>query len=444
MFTRSQGFEHSVVKRGKINELSLAENIVLELGKQHGFEVTCSKDGREFVPETIAKYDAFLFETTMDLTKEGGDNNPPMPPEGKTAFLKAIADGKGFVGCHCASDTFHSPGARDRNQGRGEIDPYIAMLGGEFIVHGKQQKAWMRVVDANFPGAKGLKDFDLLEEWYALKNFSPDIHVILVEDNEGMTGKMYERPRFPATWARKHERGRVFYTSMGHREDVWQNKLFQELLLGGLSWALGNVEAEITPNLENVAPRAAELTMANGEGNWVQLFNGKDLTGWKTHPDDKAKWEVKDGVLIGTGEKGHLFSERGDYENFRYRMEAKINDHGNSGQYFRTSFGPSFPKGYEAQINSTHRDPVRTGSLYNFVKVYKMLVPPDEWFTQEVIADGNHIIIKVNGKTTVDYVDEKKTYMKGHFAIQQHDPGTIIQVRKVEVMELPATKENLQ
>jgi hypothetical protein len=180
------------------------------------------------------------------------------------------------------------------------------------------------------------------------------------------------------------------------------------------------------------------------EQGWVHLFNGKDLEGWKTHPDDKAKWEVKDGVLIGSGPAGHLFSERGDYENFIYRVEAKINDHGNSGQYFRTQYGPSFPKGYEAQINSTHRDPVRTGSLYGFGKeatVYDMLVKPDEWFTQEVTAIGNHIVIKVNGKTTVDFVDKKNTYTKGHFALQQHDPGTVVMFRKIEVKELPAEKK---
>src|SRR4029077_15592511 len=177
---------------------------------------------------------------------------------------------------------------------------------------------------------------------------------------------------------------------------------------------------------------------------WVQLFNGKDLKGWKTHPKDKAKWEVKDGVLVGSGPAGHLFSERGDYENFIYRVEAKINDHGNSGQYFRTKFGPSFPKGYEAQINSTHRDPVRTGSLYGFgmdATVLAMLVKPDEWFTQEVTAIGNHIVIKVNGMTTVDFVDKKSTYTKGHFALQQHDPGTVVMFRKIEVKELPAGSE---
>jgi 3-keto-disaccharide hydrolase len=187
-------------------------------------------------------------------------------------------------------------------------------------------------------------------------------------------------------------------------------------------------------------PVGAADDKAKDQG-FVELFNGKDLTGWKVHPDDKAKWAVEDGLLVGRGPKGHFFSERGDYENFVYRVEAMINDHGNSGQYFRTQFGRSFPKGYEAQINSTHGDPVRTGSLYNFVKVLDRLHQPDEWFTQEVTAIGNHIIIKVNGKTTVDFVDKKNTYMKGHFALQQHDPGTVVKFRKIEVKELPPGNE---
>jgi hypothetical protein len=182
------------------------------------------------------------------------------------------------------------------------------------------------------------------------------------------------------------------------------------------------------------------------EAGWVQLFNGKDLTGWKTHPSNPGKWFVQDGVLHSGGkETSHLFSERGDYENFHYRIEAKINDKGNSGQYFRTAFGPGYPKGYETQINSTFPDPQKTGSLYNFVKITEQLVEPDEWFTQEVIANGNHIQIILNGKKVVDYKDEKNTHTKGHFALQQHGPApgggpeVHLQVKKVEVKELPAT-----
>jgi hypothetical protein len=206
---------------------------------------------------------------------------------------------------------------------------------------------------------------------------------------------------------------------------------------------------------------------------WVQLFNGKDLTGWKLHPkpggqivevvplekngklvayqgklkkgDVVPLWRVEEGILIGSGPASHLFSERDDYQNFRYRVEAMINDKGNSGQYFRTEFGPGFPKGYEAQINATHSDKIRTGSLY-FPKIRELLVlndaphKPDEWFTQEVIAEGDHITIKVNGKTTVDWHDPENRYKKGHFALQGHDPGTVVKFRKIEVKELPPTK----
>jgi type 1 glutamine amidotransferase len=74
-----------------------------------------------------------------------------------------------------------------------------------------------------------------------------------------MRGGMYQRPNYPATWARKHHKGRVFFTSMGHREDVWENRIFQDLLMGGLAWALGNVDAEIPPNLEKETPEANQL-----------------------------------------------------------------------------------------------------------------------------------------------------------------------------------------
>jgi type 1 glutamine amidotransferase len=139
------------------------------------------------------------------------------------------------------------------------MDPYIAMLGGEFIRHGDQQEATLHVVDPKFPGLAGVSDFRIKEEWYALKNFAPDLHVILVQETKGMKNYDYQRPNFPETWARKHGNGRVFYTSMGHREDVWESETFQKILVGGLSWALGRAEADLTPNLAAVAPKASEV-----------------------------------------------------------------------------------------------------------------------------------------------------------------------------------------
>ncbi len=180
---------------------------------------------------------------------------------------------------------------------------------------------------------------------------------------------------------------------------------------------------------------------AEGEEKWISIFNGKDLTGWKTHPDDKAKWEVVDGMIVGTGPAGHLFSEKGNYKNFKFKVEVSISDKGNSGQYFRTKFAKAFPPGLEAQINSTGGDKVRTGSLYNVKDclIYEQLVKPDTFFTQEVLADGDHIVIKVNGKITVDtkLTGDKAKITEGHFAIQQHDPGSKVIIKKMEIIELP-------
>ncbi len=261
MYTRSAGFQHSVVTR-KGGKLSLAEHLVTELGKKHNIDVVCEKDGRIFESEEFPKFDGFLFETQGDLLSEKcQDGSPPMSIAGKKALLDAVAAGKGFVGCHCASDTFHSKGVRERGQPREQVDPYLAMLGGEFIRHGQQQKAWMRVIDPDFPGIKGQKDFEMHEEWYALKNFAPDLHVILVQDTAGMKNDVYQRPKYPATWARRHKKGRVFYTSMGHREDVWESAIMQTLLAGALAWTLGRVEADVKPNLNAAAPKASELPM---------------------------------------------------------------------------------------------------------------------------------------------------------------------------------------
>ena len=197
-----------------------------------------------------------MFETTGDLTTPGTDKTPPISADGEKAFYDAIRGGKGFMGMHCATDTFGHHGKRNK----GAEDPYIQMIGAEFIIHGAQQKSRIDIVSPTFPGiAKGFgaagNSFTITDEWYALKNFADDLHVILVQGTEGMKGKMYERPNFPITWARPYGKGRVFYTSMGHREDVWENPMYQALLLGALGWSTGVVEASIEPNIRQVTPK---------------------------------------------------------------------------------------------------------------------------------------------------------------------------------------------
>jgi type 1 glutamine amidotransferase len=262
-FTQSAGFEHSCIKRAKPDQLSHAEKVLVELGKQHNFDVTATKDGGVFTPEQLARFDVIAFYTTGHLEQPGGkDGNPPMPKGGKDALLKFIESGKGFVGFHCATDTF----GQHAHFGNGaDADPYIKMVGGEFDGHGKQQPAKIRAVTA--PGFAPLKDaakdFELHEEWYAFRNLAPDMQVLLAQDTAGLAEEMYtKRKPYPMTWARKQGGGRVFYTSMGHREDVWTNPLFQNVVLGGLAWAAGNVQAEVKPNLMEACPGVEKVRPA--------------------------------------------------------------------------------------------------------------------------------------------------------------------------------------
>ena len=252
-FTKSSGFAHSVVTR-KDGKPALAERVLTEIGKEHGFEVVASKDGRMFDPDKIGQWDAFAFETTGDLTKMGSmdkdDKEPPISPDGLKALFDAIESGKGFVGMHCASDTFGT------HRKMGAEDPYVKMIGGQFAGHGAQQDVTIEVADPSFPGVSGFGtgSFKIKDEWYTQKDWNDDLHVILVQKTEGMTGKEYQQPNFPETWARMQGKGRVFYTSMGHREDVWENTKYQGLILGALGWATGRIEADATPNVMKVTP----------------------------------------------------------------------------------------------------------------------------------------------------------------------------------------------
>jgi uncharacterized protein len=259
-FIKSAGFPHSVVTRPS-NRPSHAEQILIKIGKEHGFEVHATKDGRLFEPGKIGEWDAFVFETTGNLTTEGTiEKSPAMSPDGEKALYDAIRGGKGFLGMHCATDTF----GRHPPRNRGPVDPYIQMIGAEFAGHGKQQEVEIDVVDPKFPGvAEGFggsgRSFRFKDEWYGLKNIADDLHVILVQVTKGMEGREYQRPNYPMTWARNHGKGRVFYTSMGHREDVWENPMYQGLLLGALGWATGRVDADVTPNIKDVTPEYNKL-----------------------------------------------------------------------------------------------------------------------------------------------------------------------------------------
>ncbi|MCX6853442.1 MAG: ThuA domain-containing protein [Verrucomicrobia bacterium] len=260
-FSKSSGFEHSVIS-WKNGQPSHAEKTLLELGAKQGWDFEFSKDGSKFSKDYLAQFDAVFFYTTGNLLEAGTDKNPPMTAEGKQALFDFVKAGKGFIGTHSASDTFHTDNEAvkgpERYLNHGEkADPYVRFLGAEFIIHGAQQVAKNTVINPAFPGFESIgTDFAFQEEWYSLKDFRDDIHVLTTIDAPAMEGSMYGRPAYPSTWARKEGEGRVWYTAMGHREDVWTNPIFQKILIGGIHWALGTVNADVPPNLAVAAPGA--------------------------------------------------------------------------------------------------------------------------------------------------------------------------------------------
>ena len=191
--------------------------------------------------------------------------------------------------------------------------------------------------------------------------------------------------------------------------------------------AFGNVRA--------LAVRPLDAKRAEALEGWEELFDGEDLAGWRI--SDGGSWVVEDGVIIGSGTRSHLFSPRDDYADVRIRARLKISDGGNSGLYFRTEYGPEWPRGYEAQVNSSFADPQKTGSLYGSAPVTTGLVPPDTWFDYDVsckdVDEGTLIEIRVNHVLITSFVDPERRHARGHVALQQHHEGSVVEVKRLAV-----------
>jgi type 1 glutamine amidotransferase len=235
--TVTKGFRHS--------SIPTAEKILGDLAQKSGvFEVdyvrTDEEMAQKMTAEALKQYDGVIFANTTG----------PLPLPDKQAFLDWIKSGKGFVGMHSASDTFHP------------FPPYIEMLGGEFETHHAQATVDCINQDKKHPACRDLPEtFHLKDEIYLLKNFDRNkVHGLLFLDkhpNDKTPGD------FPIAWCKEYGKGRVFYTSLGHREDVWDSntpetfqrenpkevsEAYQKHILGGIKWALGLEKGDAKPH----------------------------------------------------------------------------------------------------------------------------------------------------------------------------------------------------
>ena len=192
------------------------------------------------------------------------------------------------------------------------------------------------------------------------------------------------------------------------------------------------------------------FSQKNDKG-WISLFDGKTLNNWKVG-DNAETFSVSDGKIVVHGKTAHLFYigpvENHNFKNFEFKAQVMTMPGANSGIYFHTEYqqGGWPAKGYEVQVNNSHTDWRRTGSLYSIVDVKDQLVKDSVWFTEKITVRGKHVIIQVNDKTTVDYTEpdnvERPADMKGRvissgtFALQGHDPKSIVYFKDIMVKPL--------
>jgi hypothetical protein len=192
----------------------------------------------------------------------------------------------------------------------------------------------------------------------------------------------------------------------------------------------------------------ASLSVA--EDGWKKIFDGKSMTGWKAS-ENKESWKVKDGEFVCHGPRSHLFYMDLDkpLRNFEFRCKVKTEPGANAGIYFHTRYQEQgWPKfGYECQVNITHGDPKKSGSLYGVVNVANPPAKDNRWYTQHIIVKDRRVILKINDKVVVDFTEPKnqKAFSKdferrlgsGTIAFQAHDPKSVVHFKDIELKRLP-------
>ena len=188
------------------------------------------------------------------------------------------------------------------------------------------------------------------------------------------------------------------------------------------------------------------------QDGWVSLFDGKSLTNWKVG-ENANTFSVENGTIVAHGPTAHLFYEgdvhQHNFKNFEFKADVMTTPGSNSGIYFHTEYqDSSWPKkGYEVQVNNSHTDWRRTGSLYAVQDVKEVYVKDNEWFTEYFKVEGKHVIVKINDKTVVDYTEpdnvkrdagsEGRVLSSGTFALQGHDPNSKVYFKNIMVKAWP-------
>ena len=175
-------------------------------------------------------------------------------------------------------------------------------------------------------------------------------------------------------------------------------------------------------------------------GGWMPLLNGQNLDGWTVLPKS-GNWSMQQGVLVGRGRNSYILTNRDDFADFELRVECRINAAGNSGVFFRCDSNDWLPVGFEANIELSN-----LGRLHDTRSQPNKKIPnptnvgtlsPGQWFTYEIQARGTKIVMKIDGRTVLDFTSDEPIPMRGHLGLQCYEPDTTIEVRRFDVRTLP-------
>ena len=187
---------------------------------------------------------------------------------------------------------------------------------------------------------------------------------------------------------------------------------------------------------------ANEPSAGSSGGDWIQMFDGQTLDGWKAN-EIADQWSVVDGAIKTAAGRSHLFYVDREFTDFEFVAEVKTTPGSNSGIYFHTKWQDSgWPEiGHESQVNQTQGDPVKSGSLYGVVKLRRTPVKDNQWYEHKIVVRGREIRVYLNGELVIDYTEPAgipgpRRLTKGTIALQGHDPDSIVYYRNLRIRPL--------
>ncbi|MBN2325793.1 MAG: DUF1080 domain-containing protein [Candidatus Omnitrophica bacterium] len=163
---------------------------------------------------------------------------------------------------------------------------------------------------------------------------------------------------------------------------------------------------------------------------WISLFNGKDFDGWYEEGQG-ALWSVRDGVIHAEDSTSYMVTQD-EFEDFEFHCYVRTSPNANGGIFYRWKELKGGDRGNEVQIENVPDSPHPTGSLYNVVRAVQPRFRDEEWFLMQILVKGSHIVIRVNGETTVDY-DQLSIVRPGHIALQMHHHNKWVEWKDLKI-----------